>query len=91
MILFKKHNKNKKKLNNVQQKHKKIVIAREVFEEPDLELTEDLSPETLEAWTSLTFMQLLSAIEQDFSIKFKMMELLSLKTMGDIVQALSKH
>ncbi len=66
-------------------------IAREVFEEPDLELTEDLSPETLEAWTSLTFMQLLSAIEQDFSIKFKMMELLSLKTMGDIVQALSKH
>ncbi len=66
-------------------------IARVVFDEPNLELTEDLSPETLEAWTSLTFMQLLSAIEQDFSIKFKMMELLSLKTMGDIIQALSKH
>ena len=63
-------------------------IARVVFDEPNLELTEDLSPETLEAWTSLTFMQLLSAIEQDFSIKFKMMELLSLKTMGDIIQAL---
>lgn len=66
-------------------------IARVVFDEPNLELTEDLSPETLEAWTSLTFMQLLSAIEHDFSIKFKMMELLSLKTMGDIIQALSKH
>lgn len=66
-------------------------IARVVFDEPNLELTEDLSPETLDAWTSLTFMQLLSAIEQDFSIKFKMMELLSLKTMGDIIQALSKH
>lgn len=66
-------------------------IAQKVFEKPGLELSDDLSAETLEAWTSLAFMNLLQAIEQDFGFKFKMMELLSLKTMGDIINTIGQH
>lgn len=66
-------------------------IAQRVFEKKDLVLHDELSSETLETWTSLSFMQLLSAIEQEFGFKFKMMELLSLKSMGDIIETIAKH
>ena len=66
-------------------------LAQRVFEKPDLELIDTLSAETLDTWTSLAFMQLLEAIEQDFGFRFKMMELLSLKTMGNIIDAIAKH
>lgn len=66
-------------------------IAQRVFEKKDLVLNDELSSETLETWTSLSFMQLLTAIEQEFGFKFKMMELLSLKSMGDIIVTIAKH
>ena len=71
--------------------HRLTPIAQRVFEKKDLVLSDDLSAETLETWTSLSFMQLLSAIELEFGFKFKMMELLSLKSMGDIVETIAKH
>ena len=66
-------------------------IAQRVFEKKDLVLHDELSSETLETWTSLSFMQFLTAIEQEFGFKFKMMELLSLKSMGDIIETIAKH
>ena len=66
-------------------------MAQRVFEKPDLELSDNLSSETVDTWTSLAFMQFLSAIEEDLGIRFKMMELLSLKTMGDIIDVLAKR
>lgn len=66
-------------------------LARTVFESPDLVLTDKMSSETMDKWTSLSFMQLLTAIEQEFGFRFKMMELLSLKNMGDIINTIEKH
>lgn len=66
-------------------------LARTVFESPDLVLSDDMSSETMDKWTSLSFMQLLTAIEQEFGFRFKMMELLSLKNMGDIINTIAKH
>jgi acyl carrier protein len=66
-------------------------LAQKVFENSNLVLTDDLSAETLDAWTSLTFMQLLEAIEHEFGFRFKMMELLSLKTMGNIIDTIAKR
>ena len=66
-------------------------LAQKVFEKEDLVLTEDLSSETLDTWTSLSFMQLLSAVEQEFGFKFKMMELLSIKSMGTIINTIANR
>lgn len=66
-------------------------IAQRVFEKKDLVLSEDMSSETLDTWTSLSFMQLLTSIEQEFGFRFKMMELLSLRSIGDIIEAIAKH
>ena len=66
-------------------------LVRTVFESPELVLTDEMSSETMDKWTSLSFMQLLAAIEQEFGFRFKMMELLSLKNMGDIISTIEKH
>lgn len=66
-------------------------IVRANLQNESLELRDDLSAENVATWTSLAFMQLLTDIEKEFGIKFKMMELVRLRTMGDIIQSLEAH
>lgn len=70
---------------------KLIPIASSIFMKQFETLTDDMSAETVDTWTSLSFMQLLTEIESQFSFKFKMMEVLRLKTMGDILNAMEQH
>ena len=66
-------------------------IVRANFQNESLELRDDMSAENVSTWTSLAFMQMLTDIENEFGIKFKMMELIRLRTMGDIIQSLEAH
>lgn len=66
-------------------------IVGEVFNVENIVLTEEMSAETVEQWTSLSFMTLLTEVENQFGFKFKMMEMLKLKTMGDIIAAIERH
>ncbi|MBR4563275.1 MAG: acyl carrier protein [Paludibacteraceae bacterium] len=66
-------------------------IVRANLQNESLELRDDMSAENVSTWTSLAFMQMLTDIENEFGIKFKMMELIRLRTMGDIIQSLEAH
>ena len=66
-------------------------IVRKIFNDNSLILSEDMSATTVDAWTSLTFMQLLTEIEEQFKFKFKMMELIQLKNIGDIIKSIESH
>lgn len=66
-------------------------VARDVFNEPAMVLSDEMSAENVETWTSLAFMQFLTAIEEKFGFKFKMMEVIQMKTMGDIISAMVNH
>lgn len=66
-------------------------IVSEVFNVENIALTDEMSAETVEQWTSLSFMTLLTEVENQFGFKFKMMEMLKLKTMGDIIAAIERH
>lgn len=66
-------------------------IAREVFQKPDLVVTDDMGAADVDTWTSLSFTQFVSAIEQKFGFKFKLMELLQLRNMGVVIDATLKH
>ena len=67
------------------------IIAREIFAKPELEITDTLSAADVDTWTSLSFMQFLTAIEDKYGFKFKMMELLQLRNMGAVIGATLKH
>lgn len=66
-------------------------IAREVFQKPELVITDAMGAGDVDTWTSLSFTQFVSAIEQKFAFKFKLMELLQLRNMGAVVDATMKH
>lgn len=66
-------------------------IAKGVFQKDDLEFSNELNADSFDTWTSLNFMQFLTEIENKYGFKFKMMELLKLKNMGAIVDAVMSH
>ena len=66
-------------------------IAREVFQKPELVVNDVMSAVDVDTWTSLSFMQFLTAVEDKYGFKFKMMELLQLRNMGAVIDATMKH
>ena len=66
-------------------------IAREIFAKPELEINDAMGAADVDTWTSLSFMQFLTAIEDKYGFKFKMMELLQLRSMGAVVDGTMKH
>lgn len=66
-------------------------VAREIFAKPELVITDTLTAADVDTWTSLSFMQFLTAIENKYGFKFKMMELLQLRNMGAVIDAILKH
>jgi len=66
-------------------------LAREVFEKPNLVICDTMSAADLDTWTSLNFMKFLTAVEDKYGFKFKMMELLQLRNMGAVIDATLKH
>ena len=66
-------------------------LVREVFEKPNLVISDTMSAADVDTWTSLNFMKFLTAVEDKYSFKFKMMELLQLRNMGAVIDATMKH
>lgn len=66
-------------------------IARDVFQKPELMLYDSMGATDVDTWTSLSFMQFLTAIEDKYGFRFKMMELLQLRNMGAVIDATLKH
>ena len=60
-------------------------IFRDVFDQPDLILTRESSAATVEDWDSLAHINLVTAIEQRYSIRFALGDLQDLKNVGDMV------
>lgn len=68
-----------------------VPIMRNVFQKPNLTFSDELNGTTIDTWTSLTFTQLLTEIENKYGFKFKMMELLKLKNMGAVIDSVLAH
>ena len=66
-------------------------IARNIFTQPDLTISDGLCAANTPSWTSLTFTQFLTEIENTFGIKFKIMEILRMQTMGAIIDTVLSH
>lgn len=65
-------------------------IFREVLEMSDLVLTDELSANDVDNWTSLTHMLIMTKIEEDFDVTFKLKELKKLQNVGDMISVLEE-
>lgn len=63
-------------------------IFCEVFNEKDLVLRDDMTANDVENWDSLTHMLMISKVEEQFGVKFKLKELNKLKQVGDLISTI---
>ena len=56
----------------------------------DFTMTEVTTPKDVRAWDSLANAMIITAIEQEFGIKFKFMEMSSWKSVGDLADIIIK-
>jgi len=62
-------------------------IFHQVFSNNKIILTETLSANDVDNWDSLTHMILITEVETEFDIKFKLKELNKMKNVGDLVES----
>jgi acyl carrier protein len=60
-------------------------IFRDIFDEDDLIISDSTNSDEIEDWDSLNHINLVSAIEQEFKIKFALGELMTLKDVGAMI------
>ena len=65
-------------------------IFRDVLDEPNLVLTRQSNAETVPDWDSLAHVNLITAIEKRFKVKFALGELQGLKHVGDLLNLLAQ-
>lgn len=66
-------------------------IAQEVFEDDELILKEHTVASDVDGWDSLTHLQLISEIEDEFKIKFLMGEIQGFANVGELVNTIINH
>jgi acyl carrier protein len=65
-------------------------IFRDVFDQPNLVITRESNASTVEDWDSLTHVNLVTAIEKRYKIRFALGELQDLKNVGDMLDLMQK-
>lgn len=65
-------------------------IFRIVFENPEMVITEDMSANDVEDWTSIVHMQLLATIEEKYGISFSTRDIRKMKKVGDLLDCILK-
>jgi acyl carrier protein len=61
-------------------------VFRSVFGDSSIEVTEGLSANDVSQWDSLTHMVLITAVEKEFNITFKLKELNKMQNVGDMIE-----
>ena len=61
-------------------------IFREIFNDREIVINNKMTAQDIDNWDSLTHMLLISKIEEEFEIKFKLKELNNLNNVGNLVK-----
>lgn len=65
-------------------------VFQTVFEDDEIEISNETTADDIDAWDSLTHVQLIVAVEKEFSLKFSTVEVMKLKNVGDFIALIEK-
>lgn len=77
-------------MNRDQIFEKLTTVFQDVFDDEDISIGENTTAADIEDWDSLSHIMLLSAVEDEFDIKFDMRAVQSLKNVGEMVDLIGK-
>jgi len=63
-------------------------VFREVFDDDTIELTDDLTADDIDAWDSMSHVNLIIAVELAFDIEFKQSEIQNFANVGELKQSI---
>ena len=66
-------------------------VFREVFDIDDVVVTRATVADDIEEWDSLEHINLISAVESTFRMKFKMKEVSTMKNVGEMVDIIAER
>jgi acyl carrier protein len=59
-----------------------------VFEDDTIQITDEMTADDIDGWDSLSHVNLIVAVETQFSIRFNQKELLTFKNVGDLLRSI---
>lgn len=71
-------------------KEKLQEVFCDVFDDDEIELTDETTADDIDAWDSLTHVQLIVAVEKAFGLKFSTVEVMKLKNVGEFIALIDK-
>jgi len=66
-------------------------VFKTIFAQEDIRISRETSAQNTQNWDSLRHIQLITAVETDFKIKFKLRELMAMKNVGDMIDLIDSH
>lgn len=64
-------------------------LFRRVFKDPALTIQDATTAQDVAAWDSLNHLVLISAVEEEFKVKFKLKDLMGMESVGDLVRLIA--
>ncbi len=65
-------------------------VFRDVFDDDEIEINDTTTADDIEAWDSLTHVQLIVAVEEKFGVKFSTVEVMKLKNVGEFIKLIDR-
>lgn len=69
-------------------KNKLQEIFADVFDNEEIEITEETNADDIETWDSLTHISILASVQDEFNVSFDMDEIVAMKKVGDMLDAI---
>ncbi len=66
-------------------------ICRDVFDDDELVISDEMTSEDIDGWESLTHLSLISEIEDEFEINLTLKETSKRSSIGELVSAIQNH
>ena len=66
-------------------------VFREVFDDETIRVTPKTTADDIDDWDSLEHITLISAVEREFRMKFKMGEISSMKNVGEMARIVTER
>lgn len=63
-------------------------IFREVFNDDELEVNMELKSEDIDDWSSITQMLMVTEIEREFGIIFKLIDVATMNSVAEVIEAI---
>jgi acyl carrier protein len=72
----------------ISERMKKVILAE--LQLDDFDLTDSMTAPQVPGWDSLSHVRILAAIEEEYNIKFRSLEVLRLKTIGQLQELVDR-